>query len=340
MFGYNKDYYDIEVYEEELMDFLPENTVDSHAHIWRIEDDEYDRSKFPRKWTNRVAAECPIEDLLKTYEDFFPKKRVVPVVFGNSVVRCSEHNDYVKSVIKRYNFPALFWTKYEMSDEYLEEQVIENNFQGLKPYLGGCKQGVIPDEADIYDFLPHNHLKIADKHGWKVVLHISKKDRLKNKSNLSTILDIEQKYPNVKLIVAHIGRAYALEDLGNAFKILSGTKNILFDFSANTNSEVITKCIETVGVNRIMFGTDLPIAKMKMKRIVENGNYVNIIPRGIYGDVSNDVHMRETDSKEITNFTYEIVRAFKRSCEDLSLSKKDIQDIMCNNACNLYKIKF
>ena len=114
----------------------------------------------------------------------------------------------------------------------------------------------------------------------------------------------------------------------------------MFDFSANTNSEVITKCIETVGVNRIMFGTDLPIAKMKMKRIVENGNYVNIIPRGIYGDVSNDVHMRETDSKEITNFTYEIIRAFKRSCEDLSLSKKDIQDIMCNNACNLYKIKF
>ena len=43
--------------------------------------------------------------------------------------------------------------------------------------------------------------------------------------------EIEQKYPNVKLIVAHIGRAYSPEDLGDALDVLGKeTKNMLFDF--------------------------------------------------------------------------------------------------------------
>ncbi|MBO7214932.1 MAG: amidohydrolase family protein [Clostridia bacterium] len=340
MYGYQKDSYDLKVYSEELRDFLPDNIVDAHAHIWRVEDDEYDRSKFPKKWTNRVAGECPIEDLLQTYQDFFEGKKVIPVIFGNSVARAIEHNEYVKSVIKKYNFPALYWTRYDMSAEFLEENVLLGGFSGLKPYLGGCKAGVVPAEADIFDFLPKSHLALADKLGLKVVLHLSKSKRLKDKSNLSQLLEIEEKYPNVKLIVAHVGRAYADEDVGNAFEVLKNTKNMIFDFSANTNSSVITRCIETVGVKRVLFGTDLPIAKMKMKRVVENGNYINVIPRGLYGDVSNDSHMRETDDKNVTNFTYEILRAFKKSATDLTLTKKDIEDIMCGNACNLYNIKF
>ncbi len=340
MIGYIKDDYDKKIYFDELYDFLPDEIVDSHAHIWRVEDDEYDRSKFPKKWTNRVAGECPIDDLLAIYDGLFEGKKVIPVIFGNSVVRYKEHNAYVKSVSEKYGFPSLYWTKYEIPTEVLEREVLSGNYQGLKPYLGGCKQGVAPAEADVFDFLPKNHLELANKYGWKVVLHLSKSERLKNENNLKSILEIEEKYPNVKLIVAHVGRAYANEDVGNAFELLKQTKNMIFDFSANTNADVIRGAIETVGVKRVLFGTDLPIAKMKMRRIVENGNYINIVPRSLYGDVSSDSHMRETDDKNITNFTYEILLAFKQASKDLTLSKEDIENIMSGNACKLYNIKF
>jgi predicted TIM-barrel fold metal-dependent hydrolase len=228
-----------------------------------------------------------------------------------------------------------------MTPEFIEEQVISGGYQGLKPYLGGCREGVKPSDADIYDFLPEKHLEVANKYGWKVILHVSKDDRFKNKSNLDTLLEIEEKYPNVKLIVAHIGRAYAKEDVGDAFIRLKDTKNMLFDFSANVNADIIRDCIDTFGSKRVMFGTDMPIAKMRMYRIIENGYYYNVVPRGLYGElVKKDPHMRESDEKNITNFTYEILRAFKKASIDLSLSREQIEDIMCTNAVKLYDIKF
>ena len=150
----------------------------------------------------------------------------------------------------------------------------------------------------------------------------------------------QKKYPNAKVILAHIGRAYSPEDLGDALEVLGKeTKNLTVDFSANVSDEALRRCIEAFGVERVMFGTDLPVSKMKMYRISENGNYINVIPRGAYGDVSGEPHMRETDDNNMTNFTYEIVRCFKRVSKDLTLTRKEIEDIMCNNAAKLFDIK-
>ena len=77
VFGFTMTDYDKKVYAEELQEFLPDTIVDSHAHCWRVEDDPYDRSKFPKKWTNLVAGQCPAPDLIQTYKDLFPGKRVI-----------------------------------------------------------------------------------------------------------------------------------------------------------------------------------------------------------------------------------------------------------------------
>ena len=338
MFGYKKSDYDVKVYEEELSDFLPANIVDSHTHVYTLD------CKKPRKgagsWPSRVAEDDSIEDIVQTYRDLFPDKKVVPVIFGTPSGILERTNEYCRVKAKEYIYPALFITHYDMTPEFLEEEVIKGGFQGLKPYCCNCRAGVAGADAEIFDFLPEKHLKVADKYGWKVVLHISKTDRLKNPTNVKQLMEIEQKYPNVKLIVAHIGRAYSPEDFGNAFDTLKNTKNMLFDFSANVLPMATEKCINAVGTKRIIFGTDMPIAKMKMYRVCENGNYINVVPRGLYGDLTNVEHMRETDEENITNFTYEIIRGFKKTAEKLGLTKADVADIMCYNAAKLYGIKF
>jgi len=77
-----------------------------------------------------------------------------------------------------------------------------------------------------------------------------------------------------------------------------------------------------------------------MYRICENGHYVNVVPRGAYGDVSGDPNMRETDEQDLTTFMYEELRAFKKCAEYLSLSKEDVEKIMCKNAADLFGVKF
>ena len=338
MFGFKLTGYDKKVYQEEMNEFLPKNIVDSHTHVYTVK--SLKKKEGPVYWPSRVAEDCSAEDLIQTYKDLFPNQNVVPVMFGAPGGILEIANAYCSEKSKEYNYPALFLNHYDMSADFVEEEVLKGGFQGLKPYCCNCKAGVVGADAGIFEFLPHEHLKVADKYGWKVVLHISKDDRLKNPDNIRDLMEIEQKYPNVKLIVAHIGRAYAPEDIGNAFDTLKHSKNMMFDFCANTLSLATEKCIEAVGTKRVIFGTDMPIAKMRMYRITEDGYYINVVPRGEYGDITGAAHMRESDEPNITNFTYEIIRGFKQCAENLTLTKKDVEDIMCNNAANLYGIKF
>ena len=108
-----------------------------------------------------------------------------------------------------------------------------------------------------------------------------------------------------------------------------------FDFTANLCDDAIKACIEAVGPKRLIFGSDLPVATMRMYRITENGEYFNVVPRGLYGDVSKEPHMRETDEKDVTIMMYEQIRALKRVAEELKLTKEDVEDIMYGNAKRL-----
>ncbi len=342
MFGCPMTEYDKKVYDEEINPFVPKYIVDTHTHVYPsgLKKANPKPSSPSTRWVGMVAQDNTIEDIRQTYVDMFPNQKIVPVMFGSPGKEKQATNKYIEEVGKKYDYPTLFCTHATMTAEFLEQEVIKGGFQGLKPYCGNVVDGIEPAEAGIFDFLPHAHLKVADKYGWKVVLHISKSDRLKNKDNIRDLMEIEQKYPNVKLIVAHIGRAYTPEDLGDAFETLKHTQNMLFDFSANTLPEATEKCIEAVGTKRLLWGTDMPIAKMRMYRIHENGYYINVIPRGIFGDITGVGHMRESDDPNITTFTYEIIRGFMKTVKKMGLTKQDVEDVMCNNAVKLYNIKF
>ena len=111
----------------------------------------------------------------------------------------------------------------------------------------------------------------------------------------------------------------------------------MFDFTANVCDEAIKACIQAVGTQRLMFGSDLPISIMRMYRITdpETGWYRNVVPRGLYGDVSYDAHMQESDEQDITLMIYEQLRAFKRVAADLHLTDTQVEQIMYTNAKSL-----
>ncbi len=338
--------YDKQFYEENLKDFLPNTFIDCHTHIWLDKfETGVDTVKRGCAWPRMVAPDNSVEDLNETNALLFPDKKVVSVLYAmpRITMDVKKNNDYVIESANKYNFPALYLSHPSQSAEEVEQAVLSNPcFKGLKVYLQYAPKYIPNDEIRIYDFLPHEHLALADKHGWVVQLHIARPKRLADPVNYHQILEIEQKYPNIKFIIAHLGRAYANEDLGDALDFLKSSEKTIWDFTANTNSYVMEKVLEQFGPDRFIYGTDFPIFRMKARRTVENGFYINEIPKGSLGDVSTDSHMREIDypeAEKITFFIYEEIMSCKSACEKLGLGKDEVNKIFYENSAKLFEIK-
>ncbi len=76
-------------------------------------------------------------------------------------------------------------------------------------------------EIRIFDFLPPHQLDVLNRNGWVVMLHIPRDGRLGDPVNLAQMVEIEKNWPRVRVIIAHVGRAYCDEDVGHAFEKLS-----------------------------------------------------------------------------------------------------------------------
>ena len=333
---------DRKTYEEQLRDFMPEKIIDMHGHTYLKEhfDPEF-LKRMPNSWWSRVAKQQSMDELLETYELMFPGKEVTSLVFWgacNTNDSLDEYNDYVREVTNKHNFPALIFSRPNWTAEELEEKIIAGKFLGVKAYQCFAPEYIPLNEIRIFDFFPPHHLEVMNRHGWMMMLHVPRPGRLGDPVNLAQLLEIENKYPNIKLVVAHVGCTYYPEAIGDAFEVLAKTKNMMFEISANTHAPAFEKLINCVGPKRIMFGADMPILRMRMRRISENGSYVNIIPKGLYGDVSDDARMREvegTEAEALTFFMYEEIKAFKQAAEKTGLSRSDIEDVFYNNARQL-----
>lgn len=336
MFGIELTDYDRKVWDEKLNDFLPQKMIDCHVHVW-----EPGTRKVAEKgcvtWTSVVAPSQTYEDMISSYASFFPGRKVTQVIMCSPSCHLDIGNAYALKVAKEHNMKAYYCINWD-SDEEEIFNALKSGFIGIKPYQNNSPKWIPPSELRIFDFLTPSQLEFMNKIGGIVMLHIPRALRLKDPINLRQMMEIDEKYPNAKVIIAHVGRAYIPSDVGDAFEVLKHTKNLWFDFSANTSAYAMEKLFDAVGTKRCMFGSDMPFTKMRMHRIEDNGTYVNIVPRGIYGDVSKDPHMRETDDPNITTFMYEELLAFREAAAKLGLTAEDVEDLMYNNASKFYDI--
>ncbi len=333
---------DRRIYEEELKDFLPQKMLDVHTHIWLDELKEKpitSENEVLRKvvWPSLVALDDSIEDLRETYRLLFPGKDVSALIFTNDA-KNEKLNEYVRQSAAKSGFPSLYFSYPEQSADEVEEKIRSGGFLGLKSYLDLSPKYIPESEIRIFDFFPKHQLERMNQMGAIVMLHIPRNGRLKDPVNLAQIMEIKSEFPNIRLIIAHIGRAYTKEDVGNAFETLDKMPDLMYDFSANCCEYAITELLRHAGPKHVMFGTDMPILRMRTHRIEENGTYINLVPPKMYGDPAQDRHLREVSEKEaekITFFAYEELLSLKRACTALKLTKSDVEDIMYNNAMNL-----
>jgi predicted TIM-barrel fold metal-dependent hydrolase len=333
---------DKQVYDTELRDFLPEEIFDIHSHLWLESFWTTPKSADLRavSWPYLVARDNSAEDLAESYKLLFPGKRVVPTVFANPEPSddLTLHNGYVRHSAEANGYPALYFSHPTQSAADVEKNLLEGGFLGLKSYLNLAPAHIPEPSIRITDFFTPKHLEILNRRGLVMMLHIPRPGRLRDPVNLSDIAWIKRTYPRIRLILAHVGRAYCIEDMDGALETLKPFDDLMFDFSANCNPDVLQALLSEVGAGRVLFSSDLPITRMRMRRITENGRYVNIVPPGLYGDVKSDPNMREDtpeDGKKLTFFLYEEALAMKAALSRLNMGVREAERVFAGNARDL-----
>lgn len=319
---------------EELLPWLPERIIDCHVHIGLPEFcGPVSEERVKSNWAMEVGAEQSWEQWRASRDRLLPEQRVGALVMGVPFMEMdlAANNNYVLSGAEdpANDARALFVTRPEWDPELIA-QAMSRGFVGIKPYpdLVSHTDG----EPGIFDFLPKAHLEVLDRLGGVLMLHIPRAGRLADPDNIREITEISEIYPNVKLIVAHIGRSFCLPTAKRGLPPFADKSNVLFDIAANLNADVFAYALETIGPERILYGSDMPITLMRGVREHVGETYINYTD----GDYTWNVNRKSKEQEaNYTYFLYEELRALVDAVRRVGLGKQALDQIMCINTARL-----
>lgn len=322
---------DRQIYEQELLPWLPERILDCHVHISLEENcGPISPERLAELWAVEAGVFQSWPQLRARYAELFPRQRVGALVFGG--VYREQHieaeNDYVRSGLAETGNMAkgLLVTRPEWPSECVSEAMAEG-FLGIKPYPDLAPMG--GENASVFDFVPHSHLSALDDLGGVLMLHLPRRGRLADPDNIRELKELRQKYPSIRLIVAHIGRSYCLPTALEGLPHFAYDPGVYFDTAANLNADVFQYALETIGPDRILFGTDLPVTMMRGVREHIGDKYINFTD----GDFSWNTNRKSPEQEaSYTLYLYEELRALIQAIVRAGMGKAEFEKVMYSNA--------
>jgi hypothetical protein len=158
------------------------------------------------------------------------------------------------------------------------------------------------------------------------MLHIPRRDRLADPVNQEQIVKMATRYPNAKIILAHIGRAYYLSNIVGQLERIGACENVYCDTAMVNHWEVMEYLFTNFDRKRILYGTDLPIAVCGGKSIEINDQYTYVTSEPWFLSISDD-HGKLV----FTSFIYEQIRAVKKAASRCGLDNAFLEDLFHKN---------
>lgn len=316
------------IWEEELADFVPQKVLDFHVHIMN-------EGVIPRGEAfssgGHPITKYDFEDLEQDLSDLYPGRDTYAVCFGFPDVSYDFHtnNRYVAERCDHKRlFPFRLLDPREKSPAAVREEIISKRFIGLKPYPDYVRGDL--RHVEIKQMLPEWSMEIANELGLIVMLHIPRPGRLADPVNQDQIVEWCTKYPKADIVLAHIGRAYFYKNVVDNLDRLKDLPNLYYDLTMVNHWEVMEYAFKTVGHDRILFGTDVPIALAPGKSVEINDQYTYVTPVPWKLSISDD-HKKLI----FTSFLYEEIRAIKKAVDRLGLPRSYIEGIFYDNGMRL-----
>jgi len=326
---------DRQVYERELRDFLPLKILDAHIHI-------FDRScmisgaRFaPKSVYTKFGGTFTFEQCLEWAATLLPEQSFHLNCFGQPSFESDleASADYSGRIADNRRCFAMALVSPKDSAETVIDRVERNRLIGYKPYLNFVDWKAKPD-ITIQDMLPAAQMEAADARGLAITLHIPREGRLADPVNQAQMVELCRRYPNVKVIFAHIGRAYYLSNVSGFLDGIAACPNAYIDTAMVNHEGVLEYAFRNYPHDRILFGSDAPIAFLRGKSVEINNQYAYLM--GEESEIGTSIYDAR-HAVAFTTFFYEQLRGIKLAAERARLSRGEIEDLFFNNAFRVFR---
>ena len=236
---------DIAFFEEYINPRLPARLSDMHLHITRPCDTVHvSQEQIDKDWAMQCGFRMDEKDLAVYMQTLWGDRTVSVNAFPMPIrgVDLESANRHLKNLLDRESGngqlrirTAEMAISPDMNPDACEEMLLRGNFLGYKPYpdLVSGEKGA---DIRIPDFLPDAFMKSLDRNRRAVTIHLPRAGRIASPDNIRELLELRQKFPDVRIIIAHYGRSYNTEVIEAAWREMGDDmKGFWFDCAAVVN---------------------------------------------------------------------------------------------------------
>jgi len=326
---------DQRIYDRELRGFLPSKIFDAHVHF-------FDRSclvpgaSFPSRHCYRKfdGAFSPSQ-YLEWAAAALPGVDICANSFGHPGHESDRDASavYTGRISDNRRFYGMALVAPCDTVESARQRVEQNRLVGFKPYLDFVA-GKAAGEITLHDMLPAAQMAVADERGLAIMLHIPRPGRLADPVNQAQMVELCRRYPNARIIFAHIGRAYFLSNVVGYLDGIAACPNAYIDTAMVNHEGVLEYAFRNFPQDRILFGSDAPFALLRGKSVEINDQYAYLV--GEDYEIGTSIY-DANHTVTFTTFFYEQLRGIRLAAERARLGERDIADIFFNNADRLFR---
>lgn len=325
---------DRQIYERELREFLPARIFDAHVHFFDSSCLAAGAIIPPRHPYHKFGGTFTPAQYRAWAGEALPGVEIHTNSFGHPGFESDRDASarYTGSISDNRRAYGLALVTPADSAATVRRRVEQNRLVGLKPYPDFVT-GKPVREVTIHDMLPAAQMAVADELGWAIMLHIPRPGRLADPVNQAQMVELCTRYPKARVIFAHIGRAYFLQNAVGFLEGIAACPNAYIDTAMINHEGVLEYAFRHFPRERILFGADAPFALVRGKSVEINNQYAYLL--------GEDYHMGTglydaAHAVTFTTFFYEQLRGIKLAAERAGLSSREIEDFFFNNANRLF----
>jgi len=310
-------------YERELASFLPDRVFDAHCHLWHA---DHATIRMPG-----VPVTAGYAEYAAWIQHLHPGRdvRALFIPFPDKQGDPAHANQWMHDQLEgqRSRCRGLHLVRPQDDPEHVRQEARRLGLCGLKCYHFYAA-GEATWEADIPAYLPEPLVRVAHEEGWVITLHLVKSRAIADAGNIHWVRRYCKAYPNMRLILAHSGRAFLPSHNLEALEQLADLDNLWFDSSANCEAMAHAAILRVMGHRRLMYGSDFPVSHLRGRSLAAGDSFVWI-------DQDTPVWSPSYGRIDPVLVGLEHLRSLKWACWSQGLTDAQVEDVFFNNAAVL-----